>query len=441
MLKLNKTVPFLKLNESTPFLKNVHYFLKWSIISVLIGILTGVIGTVFGHGVIWVSAFYRGHPWLIVFLPVSGLLIIGIYHILKEDKNRGTNMVIEAIYSNTEITLGTAPAVFLGTLLTHIAGGSSGREGAALQMGGSIGCQIGKLLRLDEKDKKIAVMCGMSGTFAALFGTPVAAAVFSMEVISIGVMYYAALVPCIFSSFIGAAIAKHFLLMPEAFRIGFVPGFDLKMAVLIIALGILCALVAELFCIVLHGMEHAYKHFLPSPIKRIVVGGLILIVLTVMVGAIDYNGSGLVLIERCFEGEVEYGAFLWKILFTAVTLEAGYRGGEIVPTLAIGATFGCSFAMLTGQPHGLMAACGMLALFVGVTNCPISTLLIGLELFGYSAMPYFVVIIAVSFTLSGYYSLYSSQKFVYSKTKTEFINRKTNEFVPYQRKRLTSPEE
>lgn len=441
MLKLNKNLPLPRIDKNTPFLKNVYYFIKWSVISILIGLLTGGIGTLFGHGVIWVSAFYRSHPWMIVFLPVSGLLIIGIYHILKEDKNRGTNMVIEAIYSNTEISLGTAPAVFLGTLLTHIAGGSAGREGAALQMGGSIGCQIGKLLKLDEKDKKIAVMCGMSGTFAALFGTPVAAAVFSMEVISIGVMYYAALVPCIFSSFIGAAIAKQFLLKPEAFQIGLVPGFDLKMAVIIVALGILCALVAELFCIILHGMEHAYKHFLPSPAKRIVAGGFIVIILTVMVGDISYNGSGISLIEKCFEGEVEYGAFLWKILFTAVTLEAGFRGGEIVPTLTIGATFGCSFAMLTGQPHGLMAACGMLALFAGVTNCPISTLLIGLELFGYAAMPYFVVIIAVSFTLSGYYSLYSSQKFVYSKTKTEFINRKTNEFIPYQRKQLTSPEE
>ena len=125
-------------------------------------------------------------------------------------------MVIESIHSGTEITFGTAPAVFLGTLLTHISGGSSGREGAALQLGGSIGNQIGKVIRLDEKDMKIAVMCGMSGAFAALFGTPMAAAVFSMEVISIGVMYYAALVPCIFSSFIGAAIAKHMQLMPEA---------------------------------------------------------------------------------------------------------------------------------------------------------------------------------------------------------------------------------
>ena len=234
-------------DKNTPFGKNLHYFAKWTVISVLIGLVTGLVGTVFGHAVLWVSSYFRNNPWTILFLPVCGLLITGIYHILKEDKNRGTNMVIESIHSGTEITFGTAPAVFLGTLLTHISGGSSGREGAALQLGGSIGNQIGKVIRLDEKDMKIAVMCGMSGAFAALFGTPMAAAVFSMEVISIGVMYYAALVPCIFSSFIGAAIAKHMQLMPEAFAIGEVPAFDLKMAVIIIILGMLCALVAELF--------------------------------------------------------------------------------------------------------------------------------------------------------------------------------------------------
>jgi len=421
--------------RNAPLMKNVRYFLKWSLISISIGLVTGAIGTAFGHGVIWVSAFFRNHPQMIWLLPVSGLLILGIYHILKEDKNRGTNMVIESIYSNTEISLGTAPAVFFGTLLTHLTGGSAGREGAALQMGGSIGCQIGKLLKLDEKDRKIAVMCGMSGSFAALFGTPMAAAVFSMEVISIGVMYYAALVPCIYSAFVGAAIARYFQLKPEAFPIGEIPLFEWKTAVLIVVLGILCALVAELFCIALHGTEHFYKKYLPSPVKRILVGAVLVIGLTYVSGGIDYNGSGVVLIERCFEGEVNYTAFLRKILFTAVTLEAGFRGGEIVPTLTIGATFGAAYAALTGQPYGLMTACGMLALFVGVTNCPISSLLIGFELFGYSAMPYFVFVIGVSFTLSGYYSLYSSQKFVYSKTKTEYINRMTNEFTPYQRKK------
>ncbi|MEF9938748.1 MAG: chloride channel protein [Clostridium sp.] len=416
-------------DRNTPIGKNLHYFLKWSFISALIGIVTGLIGAAFGHSVLLASAYFRSNRWTLYFLPFTGLLIVWIYHVFKEDKSRGTNMVIESIYTEAELSPGMAPSVFLGTILTHISGGSAGREGAALQMGGSIGNQIGKLMRLDEKDKKIAVMCGMSGTFAALFGTPMAAAIFSMEVISVGVMYYAALVPCVFASFIGAAVAKRLALQPEKFLIGNIPDFSLKMAIIVIILGILCALIAELFCIVLHRTAHIYEKYFQTPGKRVIAGGLLVIALTIIVGNIDYNGSGMQLIEACFEGEVRYEAFLWKILFTAVTLEAGFKGGEIVPTLCIGATFGCSFAMLTGQPHGLMAACGMLALFVGVTNCPISSLLIGFELFGYAAMPYFVIIIAVSFTLSGYYSLYSSQKFVYSKTKTEYINRKTNTYT------------
>lgn len=419
----------MKYSMNTPLGKNLHYFIKWSVISVLIGLVTGIVGTVFGHAVLWVSSFFRENSWTLYLLPFAGILIVWIYHILKEDKNKGTNMVIESISSNREVSLRTAPAVFMGTLLTHLSGGSSGREGAALQIGGSLGNQIGRWMRLDEKDKKIAIMCGMSGAFAALFGTPMAAAVFSMEVVSIGIMYYAALVPCIFSAFIGAAVSKAGLLKPETFHIGTVPEFDLKMVFLIIFLGILCALAAELFCVVLHRLAYAYETYFPNPYKRILAGGCFVILLTLLSGTLDYNGSGIYLIEKCFEGEVRYEAFLWKILFTAVTLEAGFKGGEIVPTLCIGATFGCSYAMLTGQPHGLMAACGMLALFAGVTNCPISSLLIGFELFGYTAMPFFAIIIAVSFTLSGYYSLYSSQKFVYSKTKAEYINRKTNTYT------------
>jgi H+/Cl- antiporter ClcA len=269
-------------------------------------------------------------------------------------------------------------------------------------------------------------MCGMSGVFAALFGTPMAAAIFSMEVISIGVMYYAALVPCVFSAFTAAALARFWGLMPEQFAIGAVPAWSIETAIVAVGLAAGCALVSELFCITLHTTEHLYKKYLPSPVWRILSGAAIVIVLTLLTGSTRYNGSGVSLIEKCFEGEGLPWDFLMKILFTTVTLEAGFKGGEIVPTLTIGAAFGSFFAFLFGQPVGLMTACGMLGLFVGVTNCPISTLLLGFELFGYGAMPFFVLVIAVSFSFSGYYSLYASQKFIYSKTRTEFINRKTN---------------
>ena len=152
----------------------------------------------------------------------------------------------------------------------------------------------------------------------------------------------------------------------------------------------------------------------------------LLICITLLTGSRDYNGSSMGLIEEALEGHVRYEAFVLKMLFTAVTLGAGYKGGEIVPTLCVGATFGCIVGSLLGFSPSLCAACGMAALFVGVTNCPISSLIIAFEMCGFEAMPYFALAIGVSFTLSGYYGLYGSQKFVYSKMKTELINRKTN---------------
>lgn len=405
---------------------NLKYFVKWTVISCLIGGIVGVIGSVFGYGVKFAASFFNENKWVLFLLPVSGVIIVWLYHVLREDKNRGTNMVIESISSGGEITIATAPLIFLSTILTHISGGSAGREGAALQLGGSLGQSIGKLLHLDEKDKKIAVMCGMSAAFAALFGTPLAAGVFSMEVISIGVMYYAALVPCIFSAFIGAEISSVLGLAGESFQIEMIPAFSLNTGLIIILLGILCAAVSSFFCIVLHKSEHLYKKYFPNPYIRVIVGGILVILLTLIVGNRDYNGGSIPLIERCMEGDVRYEAFLLKILFTAVTLGAGYKGGEIVPTLCVGATFGCAAGSLLGFAPSLCAACGMAAVFAGVTNCPVSTLLIAFELFGYEAMPYFAIVIAVSFTLSGYYGLYSSQKIVYSKVKPEYINREIN---------------
>lgn len=413
--------------RNTPLAENIHYLLKWTVISVLIGMAVGAVGTLFGHGILLATSVWKQHSWTLYLMPAAGLLIVWLYRVSHEEKNRGTDMVLESISANEDITAATAPLIFASTILSHFVSASAGREGAALQLGGSLGNLIGKFLRLDEKDKKIAVMCGMSACFAALFGTPLAAGVFSMEVVSIGVMYYAALVPCLFASFIGAAIAGRFGLVPDHFMIGSVPEFGLLGAGLAILMGILCACVGVLFCIVLHKSGHLYRRYLPNPFLRVLAGSAVFIVLTLIFPARYYNGSGMHLIERCFAGEpVPAGAFFWKMLFTAVALGAGFKGGEIVPTLCVGASFGCLLASLLGAPAGLCTAMGMACLFVSVTNCPVSTVFLAFELFGFEAMPYYAIAVGVCFTLSGYYGLYSSQKFVYSKIKTEYINRKSN---------------
>lgn len=377
-------------------------------------------------GVSWATGFRLSHPSMLFFLPVSGLLIVWMYHSFHEEGNRGTNMVIDAISSNERVTPATGPLIFFSTILTHLGGGSSGREGAALQLGGSIGNSFGEWFKLDERDKKIAIMCGMSAVFSALFGTPVAAAIFSLEVVSIGVLYYAALVPCVFSSFLAVGIARAAGLEGEHFPVEMIPALDLKAMGLLVLLGILCAAVSILFCVLLHTAEHAYRKYFPDARVRILAGSFLFIALTLLSGTRDYCGSSMGLIESSIEGSVRYEAFLMKMLFTAVALGAGFKGGEIVPTLCVGAALGCAFGEITGFAPSLCAACGMAALFAGVTNCPITSLVIALELFGYEGMEYFSIIIAVAFALSGYYGLYASQKFVYSKTRTEFINRRSN---------------
>lgn len=413
--------------RNKPLEQNIHYFLKWTVISLLIGSLVGVIGAVFGHAVSRVTALWTSHSWTVFLMPAAGLLIVFCYHMAHEENNRGTNMVLESISATEEITVATGPLIFLSTVLSHAVSASAGREGAALQLGGSIGNLMGRVMKLDEKDKKIAIMCGMSACFSALFGTPLTAGIFSMEVISIGVMYYAALVPCLFASFLGAAISGRLGLTADHFDPGVIPQFGISGAALAVLMGMLCACVGILMCMTLHKAGHLYQKYFPNPYVRVLVGSAIFIVLTLIFKSRYYNGSGMHLIERCFEGEaVPCYAFLMKIVFTAVALGAGFKGGEIVPALCVGAAFGSVISALTGMPVGLCSAMGMMALFVSVTNCPVSTIFMAFELFGFEAMPYYVIAIAVSFTLSGYYGLYSSQKFIYSKIRTEYINRKSN---------------
>lgn len=408
---------------------NVHrgvVSIKWVVFAILVGIVVGLCGTAFYFGMSLVTVVRTQHQWLIYFLPFGGLAIVALYHILHDEKDTGTNLVLSAIHSGDELPFRMAPLIFISTLITHLFGGSAGREGAALQMGGSIGNTLGKLFRFDDKDKHVMIMCGMSAAFSALFGTPMAAAIFSMEMVSVGIMYYAALVPCVISSLIAHGIAYSFGVSNEFFLITDIPTFGVMNAIKISALAVLCALVSILFCVALHQSEHLYKKFFQNPYLRIFVGGCIIVVLTLLVGNQSYNGTGINIIAQCIDGTVRPEAFLLKIIFTAITLGAGYKGGEIVPSFFIGAGFGCLFGLVFGFSPTLCTAVGMTAVFCGVTNCPITSLLISFELFGYDGMPYFLLAIAFSYMLSGYFGLYRSQKIIYSKYKTNYINKTTH---------------
>ena len=409
-----------------PLIKNTAITAKWVIFGAITGAVVSMVSSAFYFVLSFVTIVREQNSWIIYLLPIGGLFIVALYKLLHNEKDGGTNIVISAIHSGDRIPLRMTPSIFLSTTVTHLLGGSAGREGAALQIGGSIGNALGTLFKFDEKDKHVVIMCGMSAAFSTLFGTPMAAAIFPMEVVSVGVMYYMALVPCVVSSLTAHGIAVLFGVAGESFHVTGIPALSLLPALQVVLVAVICAFASIGFCGVLHRIEELYKKYLKIPYIRIFVGGCAIVLLTQLVGNNDYNGAGMHIIEHAIEGHVVPEAFLLKMLFTALTIGAGYKGGEIVPTFFVGATLGCLLGPFIGLSPSLCAAIGMVALFCGVTNSPISTLLISFELFGYEGMPYYLLAVAFSYMLSGYSGLYHSQKIMYSKYKTDFINRHTH---------------
>ena len=401
-------------------------FVRWVLFSAVIGVVVGLVSSAFYLCFAWATGVQTKWPWLLYLLPVGGAAIVLLYRVCGMEKDRGTNFVLVAVRENAPLRLRTAPLVFLSTIITHLVGGSSGREGAILQIGGSISSKIGQWVHLDDKDSRVITMCGMSAAFAALFGTPLAAAIFAMEVVSVGVLYYAALVPCTLSALIGVWVAGLCGVAPTSFPLSGVPELEPLSMLRVLVLGLLLALVSILFCRIMHGVSHLYDRFLSHPLLRAIVGGVLVVLLTLLVGSRDYNGAGSGVIAAAIGGQARPEAFLLKIVFTALTLGAGFKGGEIVPAFFAGSTFGCVAAPLIGLPAPFGAALGMVAVFCGVTNCPLTSLLLAFEVFGGGGLPLFAIVCAVTYMLSGYDSLYSEQKIMYGKFRAEYINQKAN---------------
>jgi len=395
---------------------------KWLVLSICIGLIIGAVSSGFGHVLIFVNNLRVKYPAILLTLPLGGLLIVLLYRACRNTSDKGTNTVVASIQESTDIPFKMAPLIFISTTITQLCGGSAGREGAALQLGGSIAKKLAKALRLKEDSHRTMVMCGMSAGFSALFGTPLAAAVFSLEVVSVGIMHYAALVPCVIASFTAHLVAQFFRMPPEVFPILEIPAVSALSLLKILGFAAIVGLVSILFCLLLHNAEHLYERYIKNQYLRIALSGCILVGLTILLGTDLYLGSGMGIIEQILHHghAVPWYSFALKMLFTAVTLGAGFKGGEIVPSFTIGAALGCVCAPLLGLPMELVAACGMAGLFCGVTNSPITALLIAFELFGFAGMPYFLVTVAVSYMLSGYESLYHKQKIIYAKLQTTF---------------------
>ena len=397
-------------------------FIKWVAIAVATGTCGGIVGSFFHKSVEYVTEIRIANEWIIFALPFGGLIIVYLYKLFKLDSNIGTNLIIDSIRTDGKVPIAMAPLIFVSTVITHLFGGSAGREGAALQLGGSIGSQIGNRLKLDEKDMHAITLCGMSGVFAALFGTPLTATFFAMEVISVGIIYYSSFIPCIVSSIVAYKISLLFGLEPVYFNLKIIPAISASSVIKVTVLGALCAIVSIVFCESLHKTSRFVKKYIKNEYLRIALGGLVIVILTMMLRNTDYNGTGMNIISKAINGEAKYEAFFLKIIFTAITISVGYKGGEIVPTFFIGSTFGCVAAKFLGIDPGFGAAIGLIALFCGVVNTLISSIILSIELFGADGVILFSIACGVSYMLSGYYSLYSSQKIVYSKLKAEYIN-------------------
>lgn len=404
------------------FLAESKFFIRWIIISVIIGILAGSVGALFNLSLKVISGFRDLYPAVILGLPIGGLAIVYLGKVTK-DAGQGTNLVIEAIHNNEQLQLRMTPVYYLYTIITHLFTGGCGKEGTSLQIGGSIGNKVGNAFCVNEKNKAIATMCGMSAAFAALLGTPITAAIFSMEIASVGIMYYAALLPCSISALIGFGISRAIGAEFYNFPIIQMPSIDYIVMFNIIILGIICAIASMLFCGTMHKARFFFGKYCRNKYIGIFVGGTIVVLLTILLQNQDYMGSGMRVIEKALNGQATMIDLLLKVLLTSIILGVGYKGGEIIPALFIGAILGCCVGRVMGMNPSLWAALGMMGLFCGITNCPLASLLLSMEFFGYVGVPCFLLVVGVSYMLSGYSSLYKSQKILHSKVIAKNINR------------------
>ena len=409
----------------------IRVALQWFFLAIPTGLICGLVGTLFHLSVERVTELRADQPWLLFLLPAAGLLITALYKATKCE-GVGTNNVIRAVQSGEPVSILLVPAIFLGTVLTHLCGGSAGREGAALQMGGSIGWNVGTLLHLKDHDRRTSTISGMAAFFSALFGTPLTAALFAMMVEDVGLTFTSAFVPAFTSALIAYGCSLAFGIAPTHFAIT-APELTVWNAFLVILLGFACAAVSRLFCGLLHFMEHKVPQLLPNPWLRVFVGGVAVIAFSYLFGVGRYNGAGMGVITAAVEqGEALPWDFLCKIFLTALTLSCGFKGGEVVPSFFVGATFGCVFGPLLGLPAGFAAAVGLVSIFCGATNALIPSILLGFELFSGAGLELIALGCGICYMLSGHHGLYSSQIFVTNKLRSEYMSHKLRHKVKNQ---------
>lgn len=402
-----KIKKFLSSFEQVP---SLIYLFKWIIICLLLGSVVGSISAFFLLSLEWATNWRETHLWVIALLPVGGFVIGLSYHLFGNSVVKGNNLLLEEFHTPKKIIpFRMAPLVLFGTILTHFFGGSAGREGTAVQIGGAIADRFTKILKLSKRDRKIVLIAGISAGFASVFGTPLAGGIFALEVLVLGRIRLDAIIP----SFMAAVFANYFCeiwnVSHTHYHIASVAEMTPINLLWSLLAGIIFGLVAMLFSKSTHFWSNLFNTTIKYPPLRPVIGGTILAIAIYFMGTTKYIGLGIPTIVDAFDINLNSYDFLLKLLFTSFTLGAGFKGGEVTPLFFIGATLGNVLVWFIPLPMGLLAGMGFVAVFAGATNTPIACTIMGIELFGIESGVFIALACSTAYLFSGHSGVYSSQ--------------------------------
>lgn len=384
---------------------------KWSAISLIVAILAGTASAIFSFSLEWATNLRETHLWIIAFLPLAGFVIGGLYFYYGKNAEAGNNLLIDEINKPKNILpFRMSWMVYITTIMTHLFGGSAGREGVAVQMGGVLSDQLSKPFNLTNDERRILIMTGISAGFASLFGTPLAGAVFALEILTIGKIRYDAIFPCFLSAILGYQISLVLGIHHTVYKIPDIPEISFMGLISAIIAGIVFGIAARLFAGATHGISHITKKLILYPPLQPLIGGILLLICIWITGTTKYIGLGLPTIQEAFNSSVNTWAFVYKFAFTTLTLGTGFKGGEVTPLFFIGATLGNTLSSILSLPAPLLAGMGFAAVFAGAANVPLTAIFMAMELFGSHIGIYAGIACVVSYLFSGHSGIYQSQQ-------------------------------